>query len=40
MPALFGAAGPTQANVRPGARLGRDGELAKVILAANKVLDY
>lgn len=32
--------GLTTANLRPGARIGQHGELAKVILAADKVLDY
>ena len=32
-------AGLTAANLRPGADC-KEGELAKVILAANKVLDY
>jgi sulfur relay (sulfurtransferase) complex TusBCD TusD component (DsrE family) len=35
------AAGLTAQNLRPGARLGKDmGELADVILAADKTLDY
>jgi len=34
------SAGITAANLRPGARIGKHGELAKVILAADKVLDY
>lgn len=33
-------AGITSATLRPGARLGQMGELPKVILAADKVLDY
>jgi len=33
-------AGLTGANLRPGARIGKEAELAKTILAANKVLDY
>lgn len=33
-------AGITAANLRPGARIARDGELAKTILAAEKVIDY
>jgi predicted peroxiredoxin len=33
-------AGLVPANLRPGARIGKEGELANVILAANKVLDY
>lgn len=32
--------GLTAANLRPGARIGHPGELAKIILAADKVLDY
>jgi predicted peroxiredoxin len=33
-------AGITEANLRPGARIGKDGDLAKTILAADKILDY
>ena len=33
-------AGITQATLRPGARIGQMGELPKLILAADKVLDY
>ena len=33
-------AGVTEKNLRPGARIGKAGELAKTILAAEKVLDY
>jgi predicted peroxiredoxin len=33
-------AGITPASLRPGARIGQMGELPKVILEANKVLDY
>ena len=32
--------GLTAASLRPGARIGQHGELAKIILAADKVLDY
>ncbi len=32
--------GITEKNLRPGARIGKEGELAQVILAAAKVLDY
>jgi predicted peroxiredoxin len=33
-------AGITERDLRPGAHIGKDGELAKTILAADKVLDY
>lgn len=33
-------AGVTERDLRPGARIGKTGELAKTILAADKVLDY
>lgn len=33
-------AGLTAANLRPGARIGKTGELPKTILAADKILDY
>jgi predicted peroxiredoxin len=33
-------AGITERDLRPGARIGKHGELPKTILAANKVLDY
>lgn len=33
-------AGITESDLRPGARIGKDGGLAKAILAADKVLDY
>lgn len=33
-------AGITAANLRPGARIGKHGELPKTILAADKILDY
>jgi predicted peroxiredoxin len=33
-------AGITAEHLRPGARLGRDGALAKAVLAADKILDY
>lgn len=32
--------GITATHLRPGARIGKDGELARTILAADKVLDY
>jgi predicted peroxiredoxin len=33
-------AGITAGNLRPGARIGKEGEPAKAILAADKILDY
>lgn len=33
-------AGITSGALRPGARIGKEGELAKAILAADKILDY
>jgi predicted peroxiredoxin len=33
-------AGLTAANLRPGARIAKEGELPKTILAADKILDY
>ena len=33
-------AGLTAANLRPGARIGKEAELPKTILAADKILDY
>ncbi len=33
-------AGITERDLRPGAHIGKDGELAKTILTADKVLDY
>jgi predicted peroxiredoxin len=30
----------SEASLRPGARIGKEGELAKTILAADKILDY
>jgi predicted peroxiredoxin len=33
-------AGITERDLRPGAQLGREGALAKTVLAADKVLDY
>jgi len=32
--------GATAAHLRPGARIGKDGELAETILGADKILDY
>jgi predicted peroxiredoxin len=33
-------AGITERDLRPGAHIGKDGALAKTVLAADKVLDY